>query len=69
MGPFPTSRCPARVQDAAMANWKRLEKLNGGEPIEPRTPRLDTQDEVWFYWPVMVSHVERREPSTRCPRM
>lgn len=37
------------MQDAAMANWKRLEKLNGGEPIEPRTPRLDTKDEVWFY--------------------
>ncbi|WP_338871813.1 hypothetical protein [Myxococcus stipitatus] len=31
-----------------MANWKRLQKLNGGDAIMFMDPRLDTQDEVWF---------------------
>ncbi|MCP3138268.1 hypothetical protein [Pyxidicoccus xibeiensis] len=34
-----------------MSNWKRLEKLNGGEPIWYSDPVLDTKDEVWFFAP------------------
>lgn len=32
-----------------MTDWKRLEKLNGGDRIFNVEPRLDTKDEVWFY--------------------
>ncbi len=32
-----------------MADWKRLEKLNGGDRISYSDPRLDTKNEVWFY--------------------
>ncbi|WP_244237906.1 hypothetical protein [Corallococcus terminator] len=32
-----------------MANWKRLEKLNGGEKIYYVEPPLDTKREVWFF--------------------
>ncbi|MHA7630772.1 hypothetical protein [Corallococcus sp. M7] len=32
-----------------MPDWKRLQKLNDGEPIWYSDPQLDTKDEVWLY--------------------
>jgi hypothetical protein len=32
-----------------MTDWKRLEKLNGGDRISYLAPRFDTKNEVWFY--------------------
>ncbi|WP_242588443.1 hypothetical protein [Corallococcus macrosporus] len=32
-----------------MPDWKRLRKLNGGDPIWYSDPQLDTKDEVWLY--------------------
>ncbi|WPB72900.1 hypothetical protein KYC5002_28035 [Archangium violaceum] len=32
-----------------MPDWKRLEKLNGGDRISYTDPWLDTKNEVWFY--------------------
>ncbi|WP_244227776.1 hypothetical protein [Corallococcus aberystwythensis] len=32
-----------------MPDWKRLQKLNDGDPIWYSDPQLDTKDEVWLY--------------------
>ncbi|MFY0584142.1 hypothetical protein ACN28S_66345 [Cystobacter fuscus] len=32
-----------------MADWKRLEQLNGGDRISYSDPWLDTKNEVWFF--------------------